>query len=110
MPGIAGGIRRLVFFTQASLVYAAAALYAAGGVQGFTEKAQFFLLNTILYSGLFFAISVFLDFALSGGLALLRDKKSMPLRSFFFLLLGLIAFIFSGTAAAILTLTKGNAV
>jgi hypothetical protein len=108
MNGIVGGIRRLLFFTLFSFVCAAAALYAVCGIRGFTERTQVFLLNTVLYSGLFFAVSVFLDFMLGEGLTLLRDKKSMPLKSFFFLLLGLIAFIFSGAAASILVLTKGN--
>jgi hypothetical protein len=116
MTGVVSGIRRLFFFTLFSLVCAAVVLYAAGGIRNFTEKTQVFLLNTILYSGLFFAVSVFLDFVLGEGFAFLHGKngkngkKSMPLESFFFLLFGLIAFIFSGAAAAILVLAKGNAV
>jgi hypothetical protein len=109
MNGLVSGIRRLLFFTLFSFVCAAAALYAAGGIQGFTEKTHIFLLNAILYSGLFLAAAAFLDFVLGQGFTLLRDKKNLPLKSFFFLLLGLAAFIFSGVSAAILVLAKGNA-
>ena len=112
MSGVRVGIRRLFFFPLFSRVCAAAVLYAAAGIRSFTEKTQVFLLNTVLYSGLFFAVSVFLDFALGEGFAFLHGKngkKSMPLESFFFLLFGIIAFIFSGAAAAILVLAKGNA-
>jgi predicted permease len=106
--GVPAGIRRLIFFTLFSLVCSAAALYVMGAVRNFTEKTQFFLLNATLYSGLFFAVCVFLDFV-SGRIFMLRDKeKRIPRKFTGFLILALIAFMFSGMAAAIIALTKGN--
>ena len=101
-------VRRLVFFTLFSLICFASALYVIGNERNFTGKTQFFLLNMILYAGIFLASCVLLDFVFNAGLALLEHKKYIPFKSFAFLLLGIAGFIFSGLAAAILVLTTGN--
>jgi hypothetical protein len=107
--GLIAGTRRLLFFTLFSLVCFAAAFYVIGNKQNFTGRTQVFLLNTILYAGLFLAVCVLLDFVFNAGFMLLKHKKHISVKSFVFLLLGLVAFIFSGLAAAILVLTTGLA-
>lgn len=84
--------------------------YAAGNYRNFTEKTQVFLLNMVLYTGIFLAVCVLLDFVFNAGFTLLKQKKHIPPESFVFLILGFVAFIFSGLAAAILVLTTGNIV
>jgi hypothetical protein len=86
----------------------AVGLYAVGSIRNFTEQTQFFLLNVILYDGLFIAVCVLLDFVFSAGFMLLKHKKCIPPESLLFLILGLAAFIFSCVAAVILVLAKGN--
>jgi hypothetical protein len=105
--GLIAGTRRLLFFTLFSLVCFASALYAIGNKLNFTGRTQVFLLNMILYAGLFLAVCVLLDFVLNTGFILLKHKKHISVKSFVFLFLGIVAFIFSGLAAAILVLTAG---
>ena len=106
--GFIAGARRLLFFTLFSLICFASALYIIGNKRNFTGKTQILLLNIIIYSGIFLAACVLLDFVFGAGFALLKRKKHIPFKSFVFLLVGLAAFIFSGLAAAILVLTTGN--
>ncbi|MDR2445237.1 MAG: hypothetical protein LBD44_04820 [Spirochaetaceae bacterium] len=101
-------MRRLLFFTLFLLLCFASALYVIGNERNFTVKTQFFLLNMILYVGMFLAVCVMLDFIFNAGFALLKQKKHIPSKSFVFLLLGLVAFILSGLAATILVLTTRN--
>jgi hypothetical protein len=79
-----------------------------GGFRGFTDKTQFFLLNAILYAGLFTAFYALLDFVLNAGFMIIKHKQHIKLQSIIFLLIGLFSFIFSAAAAAILTLSEGN--
>jgi hypothetical protein len=106
--GFVVAARRLFFWTLFSLLFFAAALYVTGNGRNFTEKTQVMLLNIVLYTGLFLAACVLLDFVFSAGLALFKRKTLPAPPSFVFLMLGLAAFVFSGLAAAILVLTTGN--
>jgi hypothetical protein len=103
--GFITAARRLLFFALFSLLCSAAALYVLGNRRNFAERTQIFLLNVILYAGLFPAVYILFDFVLAAGPALLKHKQGIPLKSFVLLVFGFAAFIFSGLAAAILVLT-----
>jgi hypothetical protein len=79
-----------------------------GGAIGWAEKIQIFLLNTIIYSGLLFALSVLLNFAVSTGFSIIKHKKHLFVRAFVLLILGAIAFALSAAAIIISVLVKGN--
>jgi hypothetical protein len=100
--------RRAFFFAAFLFVCFASALYIAGNARDFTERTQFFLLNAIIYSGLFTALCALLNLAVSAGSALAADKKRVPASSFVFLILGALSFMLSAAAAFVMVLTKGN--
>ncbi|MDR1256396.1 MAG: hypothetical protein LBJ86_01460 [Spirochaetaceae bacterium] len=100
--------RKLFFFTAFLFVCFASALYIAGSALDFTERTQFFLLNVIIYSGLFNAFCALIDLAVSASAALSTGKKRILASSFVFLILGAVSFILSAAAAFIMVLTKGN--
>ncbi|MDR2660175.1 MAG: hypothetical protein LBC27_09370 [Spirochaetaceae bacterium] len=101
-------LKTTLFFTAFLLVCFAALLYVLGNVRGFTDRTQFFLLNTILYVGLFTAFYTLLNLVFKAGFTIVKHKNHIHARSFVFLLFGMISFIFSVIAAAILVLSKGN--
>jgi hypothetical protein len=101
-------LRPAWFFAVFVMLCFAAALYAIGNVQSFTERTQIFLLKMILYTGVVLFTGIVIDFILNLGLAAAKYDKRFSGKSFVFLLIGIIAFIFSGAAAAILSLGKGT--
>jgi hypothetical protein len=100
--------RNAFFFTAFLLVCFASALYIAGNARDFTERTQFFLLNVIIYSGLFTAFCALLNLAVNVGATLATGKKCVTASSFVFLILGAVSFILSAAAAFVMVLTKGN--
>lgn len=101
-------LRTIFFFTAFLFVCFAGLLYTAGNARGFTERTQFFLLNVIVYSGLFTASCALLDFVINVGIALVRRKERARVPAFGFLIMGAAAFILSGAAALIMVFTNGN--
>jgi uncharacterized membrane protein YhdT len=101
-------LRTALFFTGFSLVCFAVFLYALGSSLGFTDRTQFFLLNTILYAGLFIAFYALLSFVFRTSFTIVTHKDRVKAQSFIFFLLGIVYFIFSAPAAVILVLSKGS--
>jgi hypothetical protein len=100
--------RTVFFFTAFLFVCFASALYIAGNARDFMERTQVFLLNVIIYAGLFTALCALLNLAVSAGAALTTGKKRIMVSSFVFLILGAVSFMFSIAAALIMVLAKGN--
>jgi hypothetical protein len=101
-------LRTSLFFTGFSLVCFAVFLYVLGSMLGFTDRTQFFLLHTVLYAGLFIAFYALLSFVFRTSFMIVTHKGHIKARTFIFLLLGAVSFIFSAAAAVILVLSKGN--
>jgi hypothetical protein len=101
-------LRTVLFFTGFSFVCFAVFLYALGSTLGFTDRTCFFLLNAILYAGLFIAFYTLLSFVFRTSLIIVMHKGRIKASLFIFLLIGAVSFIFSAAAAIILVLSKGN--
>ncbi|MDR2803046.1 MAG: hypothetical protein LBB22_02000 [Treponema sp.] len=122
-------LRSVVFFPLTALICFAVFLYVLGSLRGFTDRTQFFLLNTIIYAGLFTAIYSFLDFVFYIAFTEITRKYRISPLSFLRVLVtkkrrkfdrvfaekgitllfpGLFSFILAGLAAVILVLSKGN--
>jgi hypothetical protein len=101
-------LKSVFFFTAFLFVCFASVLYVAGNLRDFTERTQFFLLNVIVCAGLFTAFCTLLDFLFNAGAALVKRKERSRRRSFIFLIIGVVAFIFSCVAALIIAFTRGN--
>jgi uncharacterized membrane protein YhdT len=121
-------IRSALFLSLTALICFAVFLYVLGHLRGFTDKTQFFLLNTIISAGLFMTLYSFLDFIFYMVFTKVNRSERVSSLSFIralfansrlkcrvfakkiisLLFLGLFPLILAVLASVILVLSKGN--